>query len=113
MGTACLLPPLPPEGFEIINSEIASEAVLATNVYYLCMLGLHPHAILHANNWSLTLAFNIIFTHALVNFTWARAGCSYTTAYLHYIYLGMYTQVSCYHKCPGIDRKLYFALQKC
>ena len=30
-------------------------------------------AIAHANNWSLTLAFHIIFTRAPVNFTWAQA----------------------------------------
>jgi len=29
--------------------------------------------IVHANNWSLTLAFHIIFTRAQVNFTWAQA----------------------------------------
>ena len=50
---------------------------LATNTILSLLpvwsLDVHMKAITHANNWSLTLAFHIIFTWALVNFTWAQA----------------------------------------
>ena len=51
--------------------------ILATNtilsVVPVCSLHVHMKAIAHANNWSVTLAFHIIFTQAPVNFTWAWA----------------------------------------
>ena len=62
---------------KIIHPEITSEAVFATNttlsVLPVCLLHIHMKAIAHANSWSLTLAFRIIFTQAPLNFTWAQA----------------------------------------
>ena len=53
--------------FPIIHSEIASEILwpqIATilSVLPVCTLHVHMKAISHANNWSLTFAFYIIFT---------------------------------------------------
>ena len=65
------------KNLKIIHSEITSEAICGRNTTiqtYLYVL-----AIAHANNWSLTLAFYIIFTRAPANLTWVQAGCSYTT----------------------------------
>ena len=39
----------------------------------VCSLHIHMKVIAHANNWSLTLTFHIIFTRAPVNFMWAQA----------------------------------------
>ena len=58
---------------EIIHSEISSEAIFG-HKYHSFSLSLHVHmkVITHANNWSLTLTYHIIFTRAPVNFTWAQ-----------------------------------------
>ena len=61
---------------KIMHSEITSEAVFSNtilSVLPVCSLHVHMKAIMHANNWSLTLAFHTIFTWAPVNFTWAQA----------------------------------------
>ena len=51
--------------------------LLATNtilsVLPVCSLHIHMKVIAHANNWSLTLAFHIIFTRAPVNFMRVQA----------------------------------------
>ena len=64
--------------FEIIHSEITSEAVLAANtilsVLPVSSLHVHMKVITHANNWSLTLAFHIIFTWTPVNLRGHRPG---------------------------------------
>ena len=55
-----------------IHSEIASEIVFGhtiLSVLPVYLLHVHMKVIAHANNWSLTLAFHIIFTRAPVNFT--------------------------------------------
>ena len=44
----------------------------ACTILSVCSLHVHMKAIAHANNWSLTLAFHIIFTRTLVNLTCAR-----------------------------------------
>ena len=62
--------------FEILHSEITLRRFLATyttlSVLPVCSLNIHMKAITHANNWSLTLAFYIIFTWAPVNFMLAH-----------------------------------------
>ena len=44
--------------------------VEVTKTFLQCV---HIKTIVHANNWSLTLAFHIIFAWAPVNFTWTQA----------------------------------------
>ena len=62
---------------QIITLRSLLRLILATNtilsVVPVCSLHVHMKAIAHANNWSVTLAFHIIFTQAPVNFMWAWA----------------------------------------
>ena len=58
------------KSFEIIHPEVAVPFFQALPV---CSLHVHMKVITHAYNWSLTLAFHIIFTRAPVNFMWAQA----------------------------------------
>ena len=52
------------------------------------------------NNWSLTLAFHIIFTCAPVNFTWAQAQvCLGVATPLHNFTTFI---LVCMHNCPGV-----------
>ena len=65
---------LPPRNIYTLRSLL--RLFLATNTILwallVCLLHVHMKAIKHANNWSLTLAFQI-FNWAQVNFTWAQA----------------------------------------
>ena len=61
-----------------LHSEIASKVIFLPQIPFfsvlpVCSLHVHMKAIAHANNYSSTLAFHIIFTRAPVNFPWAQA----------------------------------------
>ena len=55
----------------LLRPFLAINIILSVLPVYL--LHVHIKVIAHANNWSLTLAFHIIFIWASVNFMWAQA----------------------------------------
>ena len=56
----------------LLTTTLTSLMRTFLSVLPVCSLQVHMKAITHAKYWSLTLAFQIIFTRAPVNFTWAQ-----------------------------------------